>query len=878
MKKSFFKVLLIAALAVTTAFSASAFDMETVGSAAETETVVQAALTEESTDYVLDANGGEVELTFELGAELIIDTGKSEALCEEYDDGTNQCVRIAGTGYSGVVTVTDGTVTKTVHLYGGKNFKPGLNIFTGTTENLKFSELGAENAASILGIDASYFTEYEGATVLGLVSSGQKSIPFLKNADLDERNLDISVKYTGSVKQMFIINPSTSAHHYSLYWGAVNVWTAGKDNRYTTWQTARNNSGDYPGLCSNAGCRDNTLKCNTKKHSTLNLDYVSYDSAKEEAALYIGEWNITPYYKATYMDSDGTTVLGTDYFVCDGAGTILTSYTPSFSAAPTVPSELEGKIVSLEGWTTVPGGTEAMSSVELNNEDIVLYPVFGEFAFEPMDALAASKTYSLDIFTKAGITIESADFDYGYSEATAVFADNAVTVTANGYAGVISVILTDSDGNTYPYEIRLFGGKYSKPGLNIYTGTAEALNIGNLGGLISGNKLALTSMGKLSVAEKDGKLGINALDGKILLNADFDRSRSIGISLDYLGQFSWLSVFNSRGWQEFWSFHGWKPVTYNTWKSVSNIDKGGTCKTCGNDPAKTEDGDHCSFDVHGGENGGKYIVFLNNLNFTPYYKITYVNGDTTTDVYALYDENGALLAAYTPDASVLGAKFYTLAADSDEYYPVSAPIALEHKDITLYAYTPDDENVPVNTKQTSIRLAANGKSAGIRFLSYVSTATRASADEYGYLVAREDVLTAAGCMADDLKFGTDTSYINDGKNFIGHTEQGVKFTGAVNYSKANGIDIVYSTDAETGAFNFTGVAVGLDSSYKKGGITYANRYAVRFTTRPYVKIGDLCFYGNSTTASLAEKAQALIDGGDTSEELQNIVDQAGKEA
>lgn len=92
------------------------------------------------------------------------------------------------------------------------------------------------------------------------------------------------------------------------------------------------------------------------------MDYVSYDSAKEEAALYIGEWNITPYYKATYMDSDGTTVLGTDYFVCDGTGTILTSYTPSFSAAPTVPSELEGKIVSLEGWTTVPGGTEAMSS------------------------------------------------------------------------------------------------------------------------------------------------------------------------------------------------------------------------------------------------------------------------------------------------------------------------------------------------------------------------------------------------------------------------------------------------------------------------------------------------------------------------------------
>ena len=274
-------------------------------------------------------------------------------------------------------------------------------------------------------------------------------------------------------------------------------------------------------------------------------------------------------------------------------------------------------------------------------------------------------------------------------------------------------------------------------------------------------------------------------------------------------------------------------------------------------------------------------LYIGEWNITPYYKATYMDSDGTTVLgtdYFVCDGTGALLTAYTPDASVLGAKFYTLAADSDEYYPVSAPIALEHKDITLYAYTPDDENVPVNTKQTSIRLAANGKSAGIRFLSYVSAATRANADEYGYIVAREDVLTEAGCTADNLKFGTDTSYMNDGKNFIGHTSAGVKFTGAVNYSKANGIDIVYSTDAETGAINFTGVTVGLDSSYKKGGITYANRYAVRFTTRPYVKIGDLCFYGASTTASLAEKAQALIDGGDTSEELQKIVDQAGKEA
>ena len=64
----------------------------------------------------------------------------------------------------------------------------------------------------------------------------------------------------------------------------------------------------------------------------------------------------------------------------------------------------------------------------------------------------------------------------------------------------------------------------------------------------------------------------------------------------------------------------------------------------------------------------------------------------------------------------------------------------------------------------------------------------------------------------------------------------------------------------------------------KNGITYANRYAERFTARPYVKIGDVTYYGACYTTSLAEKSQALIDSGDTNEEYRTIVEQAGKEA
>ena len=82
-------------------------------------------------------------------------------------------------------------------------------------------------------------------------------------------------------------------------------------------------------------------------------------------------------------------------------------------------------------------------------------------------------------------------------------------------------------------------------------------------------------------------------------------------------------------------------------------------------------------------------------------------------------------------------------------------------------------------------------------------------------MAREDKLLADGGTVDALKFGADTTYKNDGKNFTGTTANGVKYAGAVNYSKANGIRILYDTDADTGDIRFTGVTIGLDGAYTK---------------------------------------------------------------
>ena len=459
---------------------------------------------------------------------------------------------------------------------------------------------------------------------------------------------------------------------------------------------------------------------------------------------------------------------------------------------------------------------------------------------------------------------------------------NTITVTAKGYAGVISVTLTDTAGNTYPYEIRLFGGKLSKPGLNIYTGTTEPMNIGDLGGLISANKLTLTNMSKMAVAEKDGKLGVYVLDSgaKLIKKTDFEIERPIDMSFDYVGNTVYLMVLDNGAWKAFFTVFGddgkHTVQTFSQWTLASNKAKNGICGICKNNSenvGKNGANTHESFSV--GSNNASDVYF-NNLNFTPYYKITYVNGETSTDVYALYDDNGALLTAYTPDAETLGAKYYTLSADSDVYYSVSTPIALNHEDITIYAYTPDETKTIVNTMETSIRTATTEHSAGIRFKSFVSEAIMKDASEFGYIVAREDQLLAKG-TAEDLMIETVTA--SNKNDFTGKTANGVKYIGAYNYNAEKDIQI-YTPNTD-GTVTFNGVTVGLNGEATIGGIKYANRYAVRFTTRPYVKIGDTYYYGACKTSSLAETAQKLIDNGkagDNLEAYEKIIAEAGKKA
>ena len=244
---------------------------------------------------------------------------------------------------------------------------------------------------------------------------------------------------------------------------------------------------------------------------------------------------------------------------------------------------------------------------------------------------------------------------------------------------------------------------------------------------------------------------------------------------------------------------------------------------------------------------GSLAVYFDNFAVYPNYKITYQQSDgTQIDDFALLDAAGSFLTEYTPKAELLGSKRYKIAG-SDEVFDVTQPIALQNADITLVAVT---DGYGVTTEKVfSYRAPSETVSAGIRFRANVSPLVRADAEEYGFMAAREDMLDGR-----ELAFGSDaadTTYSADGRKFTGKTDDGVTYTGAVNYNLA-GVDIIYRVDESNDHTQFTCVLVNLDKGYTSGGTHYDNRYDVRFTVRPYVKIAGKTYYGDCVTNSYHE--------------------------
>ena len=283
--------------------------------------------------------------------ETTVNVGTTEATYAY--NNANNCMVIAGAGYSGIVTINavffDGTTeTVKVQLIGGEKWRPGLNLITGTTDTFAVnSEYEAGLAFTFdpdTGVVADPFTGEGYALYLGGVA-----------------NIRYPVITSKMTQQIEAGRSVLTVFDYSGKWN--NFWIIGQPNvPFNDLSCAlKQNTGEWLNVV--------TATSKGGKNFTVTRFQTDAGSTGAKGPLYLDNIAFIPYYKATYMNADGS-VLATEYFLRDAAGKIMTAYTPNKTAEWTG----EGKKL-LTGWSTTEGG-EVTETVALANADITLYPVF----------------------------------------------------------------------------------------------------------------------------------------------------------------------------------------------------------------------------------------------------------------------------------------------------------------------------------------------------------------------------------------------------------------------------------------------------------------------------------------------------------------------
>ena len=744
--------------------------------------------------------------------------------------------------------------------------KPGLNALTGTFEKATFEK----GDRQYLIFEENGFGRQVTANDIQSTVSGNDSSRVLKASAKAVRYVvfDFPVQMENGRKYHIAWDSYTDVNYSGMLGWFLNYYGSGK---HITLDMGKQHQ-------ANAAGKWHTQVQNTGGAATASAVYMQYKFAEEHAVsgalnIYFDNLAVYPFYKITYHFSNGSTVVDQ---VLD-PGKADQTYSPSSSEYDVWTGE--GNKICI-GWATTQNANEPEKTIALANKDVDLYPVWmdvpeSQFLASYYCQAAPSSDYYHIPVAKA---FKSVSADVGRTEAVVTtYHNSTVKIQPKGYAGDIKLTFTLEDDSVVTETVHLIGGTKWRPGLNTLTGTTSPLAMDDMTEAeveyalwLNGNRWKLDDNPKTDGINPSAKAVYATAQYAVITNRHswnptIEKDRPLSYEYDILSWSDVYTMINGSGGETTGNIYAdyfgknakdaWRhEKAYIDMINKTPISNAGLPEPNAKDgilymghSGKT--GEYGKLDKDGTLQAGKNAYFyLDNIAYIPYYKITYELTDGTKAYdYALYDDEGTtLLTAYTPKASLLGSKRYKLSPDG-EVFSADTPIPLDNADITLYAVT--DGYATTTENEFSFRDPSAG-SAGIRFKATVSAATRFDADEYGFLVARTDKLGE-----NTLAFNSDatkTTYTGmNNKNFSGTTNEGVKYSGAVNYRPGteNKVDIIYDTDPDTGAYRFGCVLVNLDKGYTENGITYENRYDVAFTIRPYVIVAGKYYYGESVSKS-----------------------------
>ncbi|MGN1122279.1 MAG: hypothetical protein ACI4RV_07920 [Eubacteriales bacterium] len=762
MKKTLTFVCTALCLFAVLAFCAGALSLESVETAGQTAQSQSAALAADPTVVYI----GAADTYAGVPAGATVDVGKTEAVYDAVN-GT-----VTGSGYAGPVTVTaeDGTVT-TVVFCGPTKWKPGLNLLTGTEE-----EFTVDSADAIALTFSTSKTGVQRGTIeqaVFLAGGTNYALKLTRPGEAAAVTVYTKNDFTGIEKA----RPIQISFHYSrtgtyAFYTVTNATTSSQYKPVYLDASANPSSLIWKSIGAGTATTDSCPDVITSL--ALQAQHNAADSV-----TYLDNIEYIPYYKITYHMSESSE--SNEYVLYQsGTTTRLSEYTVK---TDNYPSE-SGKICL--GWSTEQDG-EPVSTVPLANADVDLYPVWINSNLINTDPvyIDASSSYTLTVLNPTADIRWTVDV----GESEAVFNETTLTLTGAGYAGKVTVTAT-ADDISETKSIYLCAPTKWKPGLNILTGTAapfdmeseEAVNL-----TFVTNKTGSTR-GGFEVVEYPADSGNRALHLTnsstsaitVYTKNDFDfggtkpieAARSIQLSFSAAKKTStaMYSLINGTTGTQYWGLN----ITNTASDALQPFNYGanvGSSRINSTDNVK-------SFGLQAGPNGTPNGTYLDNIAYIPYYKITYIGFDGTTVAatdYVLYDEAGNLLTSYTvPENTVSGATGYYL--DSALTERVTA-VALEHKDVTLYAGNKREMCYRVGAEETLSLLSSEGESYTLLLPSEVfQDASDANfvawVDQNGETYPAHSVVSAAD-VTDKLVGAVLTAYYQDAsKPAMGYAFEG----------------------------------------------------------------------------------------------------------
>ena len=766
-----------------------------------------------------------------------------------------------GTVKLSATLVSDPTVTAEIEILvvGSSNWRPGMNLFTGTEKALDF-ETFAENDEALYAIfnKGDNLNIYDNATTKNGVNYSDKAMtqgaaggyPAIWTKDIaptisTDRPLLIEYDYRGKFGNHWMMINGGGAHDIFKNVKGGNVYPATE-----TWKHVR--------------LENQKNEADNKYHEIKNLAIEIGDGT--DIYICIDNIRYVPYYQITYKNFDDS-VAKTEYVLLDDSGNFMTTYTPDTSV-----------VAGALAYSLEKNG-DSVETVELKNKDIVLYP---------MKTLSGPITYTDGTSSKQ----DKPDYTVDYT----VPSPESLGFTIEHFVAWIS-----KDGRAfYPNTVVKAADTDSIKGLTL-TAFCQDLTKPAMGYAYEGNtELGLGKYKYQEVIEDEGRT-VNHLrlfggtyDGTKWLNdARFHLSYANGFdATEYnIVQYNYkitssinvtnVSVPKEPAPEQLTGEIKNPGVTIYCLYDVGTYYGSAGTMVIGNNDACTLINDkqyhvveldmstptHQSDNIQwtGGKNG-KLYGFAVDMNRA------YYSGDTYLDYFRVY-RDGIFTVTYDtnapegfedmiqtevdPDTGRGGGTGYMLKGEQPVItgftfrgWATKPDATVEDVvdsinltgDTTVYAVWSDIPSSPKTDKSNvNIRSGADNVN-GIRFASSVTTRNKALLEEYGFIIAREDVLGS-----NELTFLLKKEDENKPLYVYGAA-----------YDKKSGLDIQY--DVSGSNIIFTAVCTNIP----------AEHYATKLVARTYAKyaVGGNAFtlYGDSVVKSIKEVAQSIKDAGGTAYE------------